>query len=326
MTLSFLPRIEAPRLDAFKAGLDLRTLACLGGVFTSVDRQNVDEAYTLLQHVTSRYGVGFAVHLDVARLSSVEDIISLLDAGAAKVFVSYEQLKQLEQIENINPERLVLKLSENEHRTKDQIIEAIGDTTVGVYNEDVTDFGLIEGWLREYGDVRPPVYVSLDATEHKTVKRDLVELTRLGAISIVPASTLTVDEKVNPDLIPVKLLLRVDSDRPDGLFSTIVTDERGVALGLVFSTLESVQESLRTGRGVYHSRKRGLWYKGESSGDIQELIKIDIDCDHDCLRFVVRQKGRGVVYIEKLSHGEVAHFLFLNRILPLGDGDMLRAL
>ena len=310
MTLSFLPRIEAPRLRAITAGLDLRTLACLGGVFTSIDQQEVDEAYTFLQHVTSLYGVGFAVHLDVARLSSAEDIVSLLDAGVAKVFVSYEQLKQLKQIENINPERLVLKLSEKEHRTKDQVIEAIGDTIVGVYNEDVTDVDLIEGWLREYGDVRPPVYVSLDATKHENVIQDLVDLTRLAAISIVPASTLTVDEKANPDLIPVKLLLRVDSDRPDGLFSTIVTDERGIALGLVFSTLESVQESLRTGRGVYHSRKRGLWYKGESSGDIQELVKIDTDCDHDCLRFTVRQKGRGVIYIERLSRGEVAHLIW----------------
>ena len=89
------------------------------------------------------------------------------------------------------------------------------------------------------------------------------------------------------------LLANTKSDRADGLFATLVTDERGTALGLVYSSEKSVSESLRTGSGVYQSRKRGLWYKGESSGDTQELVKIGLDCDQDCLRVVVRQKGRG---------------------------------
>ena len=72
-----------------------------------------------------------------------------------------------------------------------------------------------------------------------------------------------------------------------------MTDERDVALGLVYSSKESVSETLRTGRGVYQSRKRGLWYKGETSGDVQELVNITLDCDRDCLKFVVRQLGRG---------------------------------
>jgi phosphoribosyl-ATP pyrophosphohydrolase/phosphoribosyl-AMP cyclohydrolase/histidinol dehydrogenase len=50
---------------------------------------------------------------------------------------------------------------------------------------------------------------------------------------------------------------------------------------------------LKTGRGVYQSRKSGLWYKGESSGDVQELLRITLDCDRDCLQYVVKQKGRG---------------------------------
>ena len=44
---------------------------------------------------------------------------------------------------------------------------------------------------------------------------------------------------------------------------------------------------------MYQSRKRGLWYKGASSGDTQELVRVGLDCDNDCLVFVVRQKGRG---------------------------------
>ena len=84
------------------------------------------------------------------------------------------------------------------------------------------------------------------------------------------------------------------SDRPDGLYPTVVADERGVSLGLVYSSDESIAEALRTKKGVYHSRSRGgLWIKGESSGDTQKLLSIAADCDRDALRFTVRQAGSG---------------------------------
>lgn len=83
------------------------------------------------------------------------------------------------------------------------------------------------------------------------------------------------------------------SDRDDGLWATVVCDERGVALGLCYSNAESVREAVEQRRGVYWSRTRGLWIKGETSGDTQELLRIDLDCDRDALRFTVRQRGRG---------------------------------
>jgi len=83
------------------------------------------------------------------------------------------------------------------------------------------------------------------------------------------------------------------SDRPDGLWPTVVADELGVALGLAYSSRESVRAAVHVRRGVYWSRTRGLWTKGASSGDTQELLRIDLDCDRDALRFTVRQSGRG---------------------------------
>ena len=85
----------------------------------------------------------------------------------------------------------------------------------------------------------------------------------------------------------------MQSDRPDGLWPTVVADERGVALGLVYSDLASLRAALEQGRGVYHSRSRGLWLKGASSGATQELLRIDADCDRDSLRFTVRQQPPG---------------------------------
>lgn len=85
----------------------------------------------------------------------------------------------------------------------------------------------------------------------------------------------------------------LQSERADGLWPTIVADERGAALGLVWSSSESVRTAIAEGRGVYHSRKRGLWRKGESSGAVHSLVRIDADCDRDALRFTVFQEGAG---------------------------------
>jgi phosphoribosyl-ATP pyrophosphohydrolase len=83
------------------------------------------------------------------------------------------------------------------------------------------------------------------------------------------------------------------SDRPDGLWPTVVVDEAGTALGLAYSSLDSVAATLESGAGVYHSRSRGLWRKGESSEATQELLGVALDCDRDTLRFTVRQSPPG---------------------------------
>ncbi len=87
------------------------------------------------------------------------------------------------------------------------------------------------------------------------------------------------------------------SDRVDGLWPTVVADEHGVTLGLVYSDAESVRAAVQKTQGIYHSRRRGLWVKGESSGDVQTLLRITPDCDRDALRFTVRQEGGGFCHL-----------------------------
>jgi phosphoribosyl-ATP pyrophosphohydrolase len=83
------------------------------------------------------------------------------------------------------------------------------------------------------------------------------------------------------------------SDRPDGLWPTVVVDETGTALGLAYSSEESLDRAIEERRGVYQSRSRGIWAKGETSGATQELLGVAVDCDRDTLRFTVRQHGSG---------------------------------
>lgn len=86
--------------------------------------------------------------------------------------------------------------------------------------------------------------------------------------------------------------LRVGID--DRLWPTVVCEEDGTALGLVWSTRESVAQAIATRQGTYWSRSRNcMWVKGATSGATQELIQIDLDCDRDALRFTVRQSSPG---------------------------------
>lgn len=84
------------------------------------------------------------------------------------------------------------------------------------------------------------------------------------------------------------------TENAEKLWPTVVVDESGRALGLVWSNRESLRRAVQERRGIYWSRSRNtIWIKGESSGNRQELLNVDLDCDRDALQFVVRQEGSG---------------------------------
>ncbi|WP_407493146.1 phosphoribosyl-AMP cyclohydrolase [Pseudooceanicola sp. MF1-13] len=77
-----------------------------------------------------------------------------------------------------------------------------------------------------------------------------------------------------------------------GLIPAIAQDEEGEVLMMAWMNREAVEKTLDTGRVTYWSRSRqSFWIKGESSGHVQELIDLRVDCDRDCLLMIVRQTG-----------------------------------
>lgn len=87
-----------------------------------------------------------------------------------------------------------------------------------------------------------------------------------------------------------------------GVWPTVVCDELCRTLGLVWSTRESLERAVAERRGIYWSRSRAaLWVKGETSGNTQELLRVDLDCDRDALRFTVRQHGVGFCHEQRPS-------------------------
>lgn len=89
---------------------------------------------------------------------------------------------------------------------------------------------------------------------------------------------------------------------PGDVWPTVVCDEAGRTLGLVWSTRESLARAVLERRGIYWSRSRSaLWVKGETSGNTQQLLRVDLDCDRDALRFTVRQSGAGFCHLNRRS-------------------------
>lgn len=83
--------------------------------------------------------------------------------------------------------------------------------------------------------------------------------------------------------------LRYDAN---GLIPAIAQSEGGEVLMMAWMNAESVVRTLETGRVIYWSRSRqSFWAKGESSGHVQRLIEMRVDCDRDCLLLIVDQTG-----------------------------------
>jgi phosphoribosyl-AMP cyclohydrolase len=79
----------------------------------------------------------------------------------------------------------------------------------------------------------------------------------------------------------------------NGLIPAIAQDhESGEVLMMAWMNAESLARTLATGQVTYWSRSRqAFWAKGETSGHVQKLVGLRVDCDRDCLLMQVDQVG-----------------------------------
>jgi phosphoribosyl-AMP cyclohydrolase len=80
-----------------------------------------------------------------------------------------------------------------------------------------------------------------------------------------------------------------------GLVTAIAVEaSSGIVLMVAHMNAEALSLTLETREVHYFSRSRGkLWKKGETSGEVQKLVEIRVDCDQDALLVLVEQTGRG---------------------------------
>ncbi|SMO55097.1 phosphoribosyl-AMP cyclohydrolase [Paracoccus laeviglucosivorans] len=79
----------------------------------------------------------------------------------------------------------------------------------------------------------------------------------------------------------------------NGLIPVVAQDHAShEVLMVAWMNAEAVTQTLASGRVTYWSRSRqAFWIKGESSGHVQKLVELRVDCDRDCLLVLVDQTG-----------------------------------
>ncbi|KAF9446933.1 histidine biosynthesis trifunctional-protein [Macrolepiota fuliginosa MF-IS2] len=218
-----------------------------------------------------------------------------LDAGVEKVIIPLSSAMTV--INTVPAERLILLLDVGSvSAVSDKIRNGVSGVVLKTPTVDIDLISSVSSFFSNssiYVLPDPPVPPSIH-----TVR----EISRAGATLIIPSSDLTSQPTSTTQInIADAFLSIVTSDRKDSLFPTVVSNQSGQALGLVYSSVESVRESIVSGKGVYQSRKHGLWRKGETSGATQDIISIRLDCDSDCLEYRVVQHGAGFCHLNRLS-------------------------
>ena len=89
----------------------------------------------------------------------------------------------------------------------------------------------------------------------------------------------------------------------DGLITAVITDvQSGDVLMVAHMNAQAVAKTIETGDAWYYSRsRRKLWKKGESSGHVQRVVELRVDCDQDALWLKVEQQGPGACHTGRRS-------------------------
>ena len=104
----------------------------------------------------------------------------------------------------------------------------------------------------------------------------------------------------------------------DGLVTCVATDSAsGDVLMVAHMNKEALSRTIATGEAWYFSRSRqALWRKGESSGHVQRVAELRIDCDQDAIWIKVEQQGPGACHTGRRS--------CFYRAVPLGQTGAVR--
>ncbi|KND91253.1 Histidine biosynthesis trifunctional protein [Tolypocladium ophioglossoides CBS 100239] len=284
LPLPFLVSVAIPPGLANLQGLNREEVSLLGNPFLDAT-SGIQEKLSRFFH---RHNYEFCAHVDATGLAAQDDVVALLDRRARKAFVSPEALSAYSDFGA-------------------RVLPVVSKPDLSTACKD----GLL---VKEFDPKAAGLDKFIEQAQSAKIKNlylkpvagadlgNFIEVAqRCNAIPILPSTGLTTDKSDTTKLLLSKVISTYwKSDRQDGLVPTVVTDEAGVALGLAYSSDESILEALKTQTGVYQSRKRGLWIKGATSGDTQELVRLSLDCDSDTLKFVVKQKGR-FCHLEQFS-------------------------
>lgn len=209
-----------------------------------------------------------------------------LDAGCTTIVIDGKNLEAM-YAAKIPRERIIASFSGLDAAGKDEVSAALKlASTISVPVTSLDEAETILSYVPEKSDTVIFELVDADAS---SVTTELV-----AAIAKKAKDNKGKIAMVDPDAttLGTNYAACMRTDRPDGLYTTVVCTRNNEALGLVYSSISSIIAAFECGRGVYYSRSRnGLWRKGDTSGHWQTLHRLDVDCDGDALKFCVTQNG-----------------------------------
>ena len=241
-------------------------------------------------------------------IRSTESALDWLDAGARTVILG--TAARPEVLSELPRERVMAALDGVDGEV---VVEGWRRRTGATILDRIAELkGLVGGFLVTFVEREGRLGgVDLAAVEAVVRAAEGVPVTVAGGVTtadeVAAVDRLGADAQVGMAIYTGRLPLAdgfmapLVSDRPDGLWPTVVCDELGLALGLAWSDADSLRRAIDERRGVYRSRRHGLWVKGLTSGATQELIRVEADCDRDALRFTVRQVGAGFCHRDTRS-------------------------
>ena len=109
-------------------------------------------------------------------------------------------------------------------------------------------------------------------------------------------------------------MIKLNFNKTDGLIPAIAQDyETGEVLMLAYMNQDAWEATISSGKATYFSRSRqSLWVKGETSGNLQIVKEIKVDCDEDTVLLKVEQignaachKGYGSCFFRKVEGGSL---------------------
>lgn len=262
------------------------------------DEASREEFLHIMKKAGKDYDIPFAIGLYVERF---EDIKKALYTGAKKVVVKQGILKNEDAV------------AEGAARFgKDKIImeiDSIGDFKNADYTGHLRDLGIC-GILLKHVVISNALKENMKKAEmpliirDSLVRNDLTELMELDHVMGVATNYF-----VDKDMLKAKYALKENKIlvntfestmkfselklNSDGLIPVAVQDYKtGEMLMLAYMNEEAFERTQKTGKMTYFSRSRQeLWCKGETSGHVQYVKQLFIDCDNDTILAKVKQVG-----------------------------------
>lgn len=261
------------------------------------DEKTEETILALAKEITKQIDIPFIIGMHIKRF---EDVKKALYTGASYVMMKYSLIKDksviLESTKRFGVNKIIIELDSTDLLTTDLVEEF---TELGVYAILIKHVNLTSSLIERINSAKLPIIIRDSLT-----KNDITDI--LNTKNVVALATNYFENK---DLMKVKNILRnqgIDMNtfestmkftdfklNSDGLIPVITQDYKtSEVLMLAYMNEEAFRKTIETGKMTYYSRSRKqLWTKGETSGHLQYVKSLSIDCDNDTMLAKVLQKG-----------------------------------